>query len=211
MSGPSATALRLPVLVFDVGGVLSVPPFAAMDAYCAPLGVTGGIERYFRGDPDFALVETGELTTRDWFVRFLKRVESDHGLRLDADAFGAALAAGREFRPEMLELVAQLSRHHRLGILTNNTAENDDWLLSALPAGTFEVICNSARMGLRKPDPAIYEALLERLGCAGSDVVYVDDFVENLEPAAALGMRTVLFTDSEQCRRDLEALGVWTA
>lgn len=199
---------RLPVVVFDVGGVLSVPPFAAMDAYCIPRGVTGGVERYFRGNADFALVETGQLSTRDWFVRFLKGVEADHGVRLDAAEFGQHLAAGRTFRPEMLELLAQLSRHHRLGVLTNNTAENDDWLLSALPPETFDVVCNSARLGLRKPDPEIYRALLDRLGCAGEDVVYVDDFEENLPPAEALGMRTVLFQDPDQCRAELERLGV---
>jgi epoxide hydrolase-like predicted phosphatase len=196
-----------PVVVFDVGGVLSGPPFAPLDAYCVPLGVTGGVERYFRGNADFALVEVGALSVREWFGRFLTAVEADHGVRLDAGQVAATLHDARALRPEMLALVQELAASHRLAVLTNNTAENDAWLLSALPPGTFDVVCNSAVLRLRKPDPAIYHALLQRLGCRAQDVVYVDDFVENLAPAEALGMRTVLFTSPEQCRRALHDAG----
>ncbi len=61
-------------------------------------------------------------------------------------------------------------------------------------------------MGLRKPDPRIYELLLARLGRPAAEVVLVDDFEENLGPAAALGMATVHFTGLDACRQALAEL-----
>jgi len=52
----------------------------------------------------------------------------------------------------------------------------------------------SADVGIRKPTPEIYQVLLDKLDCAGSAVVLVDDDVRNLDAAATLGMETILFT-----------------
>jgi putative hydrolase of the HAD superfamily len=203
------------VVVFDVGGVLSGPPFAPLDAYCASLGITASMEAYFRGDPDFAALEIGALDLRSWFSRFLKRVESEHGTRLEVVEVATALRAARALRPEMIALVTELMRSHRIAVLTNNAAANDEYLVEmfqggapgGLPTGAVELICNSAALGVRKPDPAIYVELLRLLDCPAADVVFVDDFTENLPPARALGIRTILFTDPAQCRSDLAALG----
>jgi FMN phosphatase YigB (HAD superfamily) len=70
------------------------------------------------------------------------------------------------------------------------------------------VVIDSSEVGLRKPDPAIYELLLERLGLPGHEVAYVDDWEDNLAPAAALGMRTVLFTTAPDCEKVLAELGI---
>jgi HAD superfamily hydrolase (TIGR01509 family) len=50
----------------------------------------------------------------------------------------------------------------------------------------------SGEVGLRKPDPAIYELAAERLGLSPAACVFVDDLPGNLKPARALGMATVL-------------------
>ncbi|MBY4574940.1 dioxygenase [Gordonia paraffinivorans] len=57
-------------------------------------------------------------------------------------------------------------------------------------------------------DPEIYRELLRRLDCVGPEVVYIDDFAENLPPAAALGMTTIEFTGPRELRETLAGLGV---
>lgn len=57
-------------------------------------------------------------------------------------------------------------------------------------------------------DPEIYRELLRRLDCAGPEVVYIDDFAENLPPAAALGMTTIEFTGPRELRETLAGLGI---
>jgi epoxide hydrolase-like predicted phosphatase len=71
----------------------------------------------------------------------------------------------------------------------------------------FEVVVDSAFVGLRKPDPAIYELTLERLGggVQASDCVFVDDLEVNCETARALGMTAVRFVDAEQAIPEIES------
>lgn len=59
---------------------------------------------------------------------------------------------------------------------------------------------------MAKPDPAIYELTLERLGLPGQACVFVDDRPRNLPPAAALGITTVLATDEASTVAELEGL-----
>jgi putative hydrolase of the HAD superfamily len=70
----------------------------------------------------------------------------------------------------------------------------------------FELVVDSAFVGLRKPDPAIYELLLSRLGLPASATVFVDDLQVNCEAAGALGMNAVQFLSTEQTIADVEAL-----
>ena len=67
---------------------------------------------------------------------------------------------------------------------------------------------SSNELGLVKPDPRIYQALVERLGVPASEVVYIDDTAANLPAATALGMTTIEFKNVVQCRASLSWLGI---
>jgi putative hydrolase of the HAD superfamily len=70
----------------------------------------------------------------------------------------------------------------------------------------FGVVVDSAFVGMRKPEPEIFELTLERLGDVGAEeCVFVDDVEVNCEAARSLGMRAVRFHDSEQAIREIEA------
>ncbi len=75
-------------------------------------------------------------------------------------------------------------------MLSNSWGE--DRYDSAMLAELFDAWVISGEVGLRKPDPAIYELAAERLGLAPDACVFVDDLPGNLKPALALGMATVL-------------------
>jgi epoxide hydrolase-like predicted phosphatase len=91
-------------------------------------------------------------------------------------------------------------------LLTNNVREAS-WR-ATFPFELFDVVVDSSEVGARKPDPAIYEVLLGRLGRPPHEVAFIDDFAENLPPATALGIATIAFIDEQQCRRDLARLGI---
>jgi putative hydrolase of the HAD superfamily len=67
------------------------------------------------------------------------------------------------------------------------------------------VVVDSAFVGMRKPDPAIYELTLERLGVAAEECVFVDDLEPNCETARNLGMRVVRFEHAEQAIPELRS------
>jgi putative hydrolase of the HAD superfamily len=72
----------------------------------------------------------------------------------------------------------------------------------------FEVVVDSAFVGMRKPDPRIYRLTVARLGggLALSECAFVDDNEVNVETARELGMSAVHFRETEQARAELEAL-----
>lgn len=71
----------------------------------------------------------------------------------------------------------------------------------------FEDVVVSAQVGLIKPDPAIYQLLLDRNGLAASDCIFIDDSLANIATARQLGMHVHHFTAPEDLRRDLQRLG----
>ena len=95
----------------------------------------------------------------------------------------------------------------RMALLTNNVREWEPRWRAKLPDvdDIFEVIVDSAFVGMRKPDPEIYRLTLDRLGVAAERCVFVDDFEINCEAAAALGMTAVHFRTTEQARAEVEA------
>lgn len=72
----------------------------------------------------------------------------------------------------------------------------------------LEDVVVSGVEGLAKPDPAIYELLVERTGRALPELAFVDDRADNVESAAECGLRALVFTDAVRLRADLRALGL---
>ena len=69
----------------------------------------------------------------------------------------------------------------------------------------FDVVVESSREGIRKPDPRIYALACERLGVTPDRCVYLDDLGINCKPAAAMGMMAIKVTGEAQALADLTA------
>jgi putative hydrolase of the HAD superfamily len=69
----------------------------------------------------------------------------------------------------------------------------------------FDVIVESSRVGLRKPDPAIYRLVCDELGVEPEEAAFIDDLGVNLKPARALGMTTIKVGDPDVALAELEA------
>jgi putative hydrolase of the HAD superfamily len=99
----------------------------------------------------------------------------------------------------------------RTAALTNNwVAENGVGMQERMPAlgGLFDLIIESSIVGLRKPDPRIYELVCERLDVEPTAAIFLDDLGVNLKPARAMGMTTIKVDDARDAIAELEtALG----
>lgn len=193
-------------VVFDYGGVLTGPPFDRVAEFEAENGLPDGTIMRFFDEPEWEELMLGRASVREWMKTLGNRVEADHGVHIDLRALGVLLA-GEGPQPEMLDMIRELHEHGvALGILTNNVQESA-WR-ALVPAELLDVIVDSSEVGLAKPDPQIYELLLDRLGRQGPEVAYFDDLEENIPPARALGIQAFLYEDAAQCRKELETLGV---
>jgi putative hydrolase of the HAD superfamily len=178
-------------LIVDYGGVLTTDVFASFRAFCEAEGLPPETVRdRFRSDPEarelLAALETGALAAPEFEPRFaaLLEVESE---RLVDRLFG-----GMEPDEAMIDGVrAARGAGVRTAMLSNSWGDATHYdrpLLEEL----FDGWVISSEVGLRKPDPAIYELAAARIGLEPDECVYVDDLPGNLKPARALGMATVL-------------------
>jgi putative hydrolase of the HAD superfamily len=103
----------------------------------------------------------------------------------------------------------------RLGCITNNvpSGHGAGMASSAIRADAvaavlarFEVVIESSKVGLRKPDPAIYLMACQMLGVTPDQCVYLDDLGINCKPAATLGMHAIKVTGEAQALADLAAV-----
>jgi epoxide hydrolase-like predicted phosphatase len=106
-------------------------------------------------------------------------VESEHNVMASLELLDDRIAIARELKQQGL----------RVGLVTNNVAEWQQFWLPRLPGGLFEIMIDSADVGHRKPEPAMYELAMQRLGiCDPSTVLFIDDFEWNVTAAVATGM-----------------------
>jgi len=109
-----------------------------------------------------------------------------------------------------VEILADLRRAGlRLAALSNWSAEKFPIARSRYEfLAWFDTIVISGELGISKPDPRIYQHLLESTGFEPESTVFVDDGPANVEAAAALGLTALLFRDPGTLRADLRDLGL---
>jgi putative hydrolase of the HAD superfamily len=207
---------RVEAVVSDFGGVLTTP---LMEAFMAlqtandiPLeafgtGMMRAAELNDGVQPLFEL-EKGAITEREFVALLNAGLSEAVGRQVDLDGFGDAFFAALRPNEELFGFMRHLrGRGYRMAILTNNVREWEPLWRAMLPFDeVFELVVDSAFVGMRKPDPAIYQLLLGRLGLPAPATVFLDDLEVNCDAARALGMHAVHFRDNEQAIGELEAV-----
>jgi putative hydrolase of the HAD superfamily len=172
-------------LVFDLGGVLM--DWAGPRELPAHLRVPVDADLRLRmaGCAATDAFERGAITPEQFAERFVR----DWQVRLAPDDFLEHYVAWlRGLYPGAEDLLARLGTRYKLACLSNTNAlhwersEAMRWLQR-----TLDVALSSHELRLRKPQPEIFAATLERLGCTAPEVVYFDDLPANVAAARVAG------------------------
>ncbi|MBY0539143.1 HAD-IA family hydrolase [Patescibacteria group bacterium] len=117
--------------------------------------------------------------------------------------------ASGTFNEELAELTKILRRNFKLALCSNSQPKlfEDISTANGVPA-LFDEIVVSSQVRLVKPDPKIFKLVLSRLTVDASEALFFDDNVVNVAAARKLGIRSFVFTDTGQFRKDLESVGV---
>ena len=116
-----------------------------------------------------------------------------------------------DIRPEMVEALKRIKQKFKTGCITNNLPANAMGSTSGRTLYTenvmvlFDHVIESAKIGLRKPDPRIYRMMVEALDVDPNKCIYLDDLGVNLKPAREMGMTTIKVTSAPQAIAELEA------
>jgi epoxide hydrolase-like predicted phosphatase len=194
-------ASRIRAVLFDFAGVITVPMGPTVRELATRSGADlkelvefifgdyGGIGD--AGDTTWHRLERGEIALEE-FGSWGRTEGSARGWDLDLIRFLDELIAC-EVRTDIVERVARLREEgYRTLLLTNNIREYGPQWRAKLPVDElFEFIVDSSEVGMRKPEPRIFQLALDKLGVRPEEAVMLDDIAVNVEAARALGMHAI--------------------
>ena len=207
MNAPSPDGIR--AVICDFGGVLTNK---LMDAFAAFQDETGismeqlgrAMQRVADRDGEYPLfrLERGEQTEQQFLDDLAWALEPELGHRPTLHRFKEIWFEALHPNEPMLSLMRELGgRGYQMAILTNNVREWEElWRAKLEVDEIFELVVDSAWVGMRKPEPEIYHLTIERLdgGLEPSECLFIDDNELNVEAAQKLGLTAVRFVSNEQ-------------
>lgn len=185
-------------IIFDLGGVILNIDYNATEKAFQQLGIPQ-FETLFsqlRQNAFFDDWETGKITKEDW----LSQMQETCGKEISRDQIIAAWNAMLlDFPLSRLQLLQQLRNHYDLFLLSNTNEIHEEAFNEILRAQTglpslavlFEKVYFSHRIGLRKPDAAPFQKILEENGLKAEETLFIDDSPQHIETAKTLGIQTI--------------------
>jgi putative hydrolase of the HAD superfamily len=206
--GASSTDVK--AVFWDFGGVLTSSPFEAFATYERERGLPAGFIRALNAtNPDtnaWASLERGHLGMEAFVLQFEAEALAA-GAPLDARALLGTL--GGELRPTMVEALRRCHQRLKTGLLTNNFIVAGDGAAGSAYTPVlehFDVVVESSRAGMRKPDLDFYRTACELLDVDPAEAVFLDDLGVNLKPAREMGMRTIKVVNPDAALAELEGV-----
>jgi len=196
-------------VISDFGGVLTTPLLGSFLAFQDETGIAAeslgkAMHRIAERDgahPLFEL-EKGRVSEDDFLGAIATELEPELGHRPDMHEFREIYFRALDPNEPMIELMREArNKGFRTALLTNNVREWEPYWRSMMPIDElFELVVDSAFVGMRKPEPEIYELAIDRLGDGiGPDhCLFIDDVEVNVEAAREIGMSAVHFQSNEQ-------------
>ena len=186
-------------ILFDFNGVLTTSPFAHMAALGTDAGVDGQVVLDlmlgpYDEDTDHAWhrFERGEITAAEYGADLFQRAQ-EANVQLDFGSL-ADLMSRLEIHDVVIDRIRALKKDgYRTGLVTNNVKEASKQWREMVPVDElFDVIVDSSEVGMRKPNPAIFQHAIELLGVAPERAVFLDDAPGNVAGAQAAGLHGIL-------------------
>ncbi len=203
-------------VLWDFGGVITSSPFESFNRFEAANNLPTDVIRSINAtNPDtnaWAQLESSAVSVDEFDGLFAAEAAA-----LGHDIRGKQvleLLAG-SLRPEMVAALKTIKQTLSIGCITNNvkSGEGAGMARSEQRAREFEEVMNlfdivieSSKVGMRKPNPEIYLMACREMGIEPGDAVYLDDLGVNLKPARELGMTTIKVLNANQALTDLEAV-----
>ncbi len=203
-------------VLWDFGGVMTESPFPAFRRFEKQHGLPAdflrGINARNHDHNAWARFERSELSPQEFDEAFAAESRAaGHEVRgLDV----IDLLYG-EVRPAMVTALKACKSHFINACLTNNVSAGAGRGFDRDPGraaqwsgilSLFDVVIESSKVGVRKPEPRFFELACNQLGIAAAQAVYLDDLGTNLKPARAMGMRTIKVEEAGAAIRELEAV-----
>lgn len=185
-------------IIFDLGGVFLNINFQLTNQAFAKLGVTDFNNMFTQhySNPLFELLETGKITEHEFYDAFREATQVALTNQEIKDAWNALLL---DFPPERIQWLEQMAKKYNLYLFSNTNQIHYDCFMQQFKQvfdgknfnDYFIKAYYSQDLGLRKPYPNAFEAILNEQSLNPADTLFIDDTVKNVEAAESLGMQTI--------------------
>ena len=195
-------------IISDFGRVVlwfdNTPFYQKMTAYCSKS--VDEIRQVVHSNPEFyQLFDRGELTPLQFYERAVVVLEASVGY----DEFVAAYVDIFSRNQPVLDLYRTLKGKHKLMLLSNTDPLRFGFARGKFPdAMFFDDYVLSYEVRALKPGPEIYREAIQRAGGQPESCVFIDDMEKNIEGAAALGLKTILYQPDTDLGGALRTLGI---
>ena len=202
-------------IFWDFGGVITSSPFEAFNKFEIKNNLPENFLRKVNStNPQsnaWALLEQSKITQMEFNELFFQE-SSDLGYGVDGLEVLNLLEG--DLRLGMVEIIKTLKKKgFTQACLTNNFIPNNDNQPDMIDLNKkteifnlFDFIFESKEIGLRKPDQAFYDYVLEKVDTSPEKIIFLDDLGINLKPAKAMGITTIKVVSESQAKVDLENL-----
>lgn len=200
-------------VLWDFGGVITSSPFDTFNRFEAEHGIP---KDFIRG------INATNPSTNAWALFESSRISLaafDKKFEAETRAAGHPIPGRKvlellsgDVRPRMVAALKACKRRFILACITNNMATGEGPSMARDESkaaqiekimALFDVVVESSKEGIRKPDPEIYRIVLDRMGVAAEETVFLDDLGVNLKPAKEMGMKTIKVINEDQALAEL--------
>src|SRR6185312_80284 len=182
-------------IVFDFFDVIHADPFHRW------LGKNGYERREFE---ESSRRLDGGLISDDEFYKELGRLSGR-----STASVKAVFSQTDQIDKQLVKLIGMLRGRYKIGLLSNSSGSYLRPILEEHGLnGLFDVTAISAEVGFIKPQPEIFQHILKEMGVEARETIFIDDNPRNVEAAAAVGIKSIVYTGEPALRIELARLGI---
>ncbi len=195
------------VIIFDWGGVICYPITKRLVAKVREqfdADERAIRKAYFKDLHDY---EIGKVSDDEFWQRFCKELN----IQVDEKVLMDIVRDVEQLDKEVYDIIKQLkkTKRYKLVLLSNNIPVMVNYIKKKFDLSVFDNLFFSNELGMRKPHREIFEHVLKEINVYNTnkiraeETIFIDDKQENLDAAAELGIKTILFQDAAQLKEDL--------
>jgi putative hydrolase of the HAD superfamily len=197
-------------IIFDLGGVILNIDYKRPQEEFKKLGIKDVEILYSKQNQVelFDLLETGKISEKE----FIQKIKESSDLEItDSEIITAWNSILLEFPLRRLQILQQLQLHYNMYLLSNTNEIHEKAFNEMLKiqcgypslALFFDRVYLSHRVGLRKPDPKIFELVINENNLKIEETLFIDDSLQHIESASKLGLKTIHLKDNMTMENDI--------
>jgi len=196
---------RIKNLIFDLGGVIILAERVNFSKFNKEFSLRRGtIEKIVKTCFNKKMIDKNfdeRLFFKENFSRFLSW--------LDYQKILEKIHRTERVNKSLLNWIKKKKREYKIFLLTNNTVALNHLLKEKFKIKNFfDLVFNSAKIGLAKPDSKLFEYLLEKIGASSKECLFVDDNPKNIKSARNIGFLAILFKNNKEFLARIQELRI---